>query len=102
VNAGEECVGCGLEASGRHGLPVDDSGRIVHNGYEGDWVGQPACEGCHMVHAAGGPDVLEAHVKATELLRRRVVTALATLNELAGDLEDRTSRAVDEALEAIR
>jgi hypothetical protein len=63
------CAACGEPADGRQGLPVDTGGRIVHNGYTGEWVAVPACRGCNIVHAAGGPVALEAHIEATKDLR---------------------------------
>jgi hypothetical protein len=65
------CRACG-EPADNCGIPVDTTGRIVHVGYTGEWVGAPACRGCYEVHAAGGPEALDAHVKATRRLRARL------------------------------
>lgn len=77
------CTACGEPVDPVHSLPVDTTGRIVHNGYTGEWAGVPACAGCYAVHAAGGPDALDAHVKATADLRATLQRTRAAADALA-------------------
>lgn len=84
------CKACGEPTVDGCGLPVDSTGRFVHNGYTGEWGGVPACRGCHEVHKAGGPDALAAHVKATEELGielERYRDALAAISKTIRGLE---------------
>ncbi len=53
-------------------LPVSTNCDIVANDYPGEWAGKPACRTCYDVHSAAGPLALEAHVKATETLRKEL------------------------------
>lgn len=45
------CARCGAVCPVGHGLPVDESGMVVPNWYQGDWAGVPACKKCHDEHA---------------------------------------------------
>lgn len=40
-----ECHCCGAETSGGFGVPVFED-LILHNDYEGEWGGAPACVSC--------------------------------------------------------
>lgn len=77
------CSACGGPADGRQGLPVDTNGRIVHNGYTGEWGGVPACHPCFIVHKAAGPVGLEAHLEATKELRDRLAYYRKAIQEIA-------------------
>lgn len=95
------CVACTLEASGKHSLPVDEDGEIVGNDYAGEWVGAPACEGCYIIHAAGGPTMLEVHLRATKMLRTRVAGALEELRKVTKQVASDVLRVANQAWAAI-
>lgn len=46
----QECHVCRAVVPVGFGLPVDESGLIVPNWYEGEWAGVPACEPCYRRH----------------------------------------------------
>jgi len=46
-----ECVICGAETQGKHGLARYED-QVVPDDYEGEWGGAPACALCYVV--AGG------------------------------------------------
>lgn len=50
---GAYCCICGEWDLSRWGVPVDDTGLIVANDYEGEWGAKPACERCWREHEAG-------------------------------------------------
>jgi hypothetical protein len=96
------CVACGEEASGRHSLPVSETGDVVGVTYGGEWGGVPSCEACYALHVAAtqymdtgavtGDDpfgdrfrlVLAAHLDATRELRRKLMRARTDLKLIRG------------------
>lgn len=44
-STGATCWACGESAADRKGIPVYED-LILHNDYQGDWGGQPACDNC--------------------------------------------------------
>lgn len=48
-----ECWACGADTPCHWGLPLDDTGQLVPNEYEGEWAGVPACKECYEAHAQG-------------------------------------------------
>lgn len=82
------CVACGDDASGQHGLAVDDAGELVANDYAGEWAGVAACEACYTFHRDHGPAALLAHLAALTKLRALLGRAFRAWNANAeGDDE---------------